>query len=255
MRNMRLLITRPEEDGGALAERLVALGHEPVLLPLMDIVLRDLPPLPLDGAQALIATSRNALRGLARNAALERARRLPVYCVGEATAAFADTLKFSDIRIGAGTAKDLAPLIARTAKPADGALLYLTAEQIAFDLAGVLSALRFAVRRVIVYSAEENRHAAEALAAQISAGIDGVLLMSPRTAEIFAAAAATIPRDNIRGLTCYCYSQAVAKPLEQTEGLRLSIAARPQEADLLALVGSDGNGAKASTSDELLGKS
>jgi uroporphyrinogen-III synthase len=252
---MRLLITRPEEDGSRLAERITALGHEPVLLPLMDIVLRDLPPLPLDGVQALIATSRNALRALAGNAAFERARRLPVYCVGEATAAIAETLQFADIRTGAGTAKDLAPLVARTIKPDGGALLYLTGEQIAFDLAGVLSALRFAMRRVIVYSAEENRQAVKALAAHLGAGLDGVLLMSPRTAEIFATAIASVPRDNIRGLTCYCYSQAVAKPLERTEGLRLSIAAHPTEADLLALLGSGLAATVRKASDELLGKS
>jgi uroporphyrinogen-III synthase len=234
---MRLLITRPEEDGSRLAERLTALGHEPVLLPLMTIAYRDVPPLPLDGVQALIATSRNALRGLSRNGALAAAKRLPVYCVGEATAALAEELGLSDIRTGQGTAKDLVPVIARTAKPGAGALLYLTGEHIAFDLATVLSALRFVTRRVILYHAVENPEAAPALAALLRQDLHGIVLMSPRTAEIFASLLKTNGQADIRDLTCYCYSQAVAKPLEDFKGLRFRIAARPTEADLLSLIG------------------
>ena len=253
---MRLLITRPEEDSGRLAERLGTLGHEPVVLPLLDITFPELPPLNLDDMQALIATSRNALRGLRRNGAFCAARALPVYCVGTATADYAAQLGFFDIRTGAGSAKDLVPLIARTARPGAGALLYLTGEQVAFDLASALSELDFDVTRVIVYAAEGRTGAGPALAAQLDAGLDGVLLMSPRTSQIFASLAERAPAAEIRGLTCYCYSQAVAKPLEHIKGLRLSVAARPTESDLLALIG--GGAAKKAASrrsDELLGKS
>jgi uroporphyrinogen-III synthase len=253
---MRLLITRPEEDGGRLAERINALGHEPVLLPLLDISFRELPPLPLEGVQGLIATSRNALRGLRRNASFMEARALPVYCVGAATSDYAEQLGFSAIQTGAGTAKDLVPLIVRRARPEAGALLYLTGEQIAFDMAVALSGRRFDVVRVVVYSAEGNLAAAPLLADHLSAGLDGVLLMSPRTSQVFASLIETMPVTDIRGLTCYCYSQAVAKPLEHIKGMRLAIAARPTEADLLRLIGSGTVKAAAPhRSDELLGKS
>jgi uroporphyrinogen-III synthase len=252
---MRLLITRPEEDGSRFAERLTALGHEPVLLPLISIVYSDAQLPPLGGVQALIATSRNALRGLAGTAAFGRAKHLPVYCVGEATASLAGDLGFRDIRPGEGTAKDLVPLIARTCRPDAGALFYLTGEHIAFDLSAVLVALRFTVRRAILYHAVENPDAAAALAAYLRHGPSGVILMSPRTAEIFAGHLKTIGQSAIRDMTCYCYSQAVAKPLEGFEGLRLLIAARPVEADLLDLLG-DGAMVQArnAVTDEALGK-
>jgi uroporphyrinogen-III synthase len=233
---MRLLVTRPEEDGARLAERLSALGHEPVMLPLLDIVFPELGPLRLEGVQALIATSRNALRALARNGAFAAAKKLPVYCVGEGTAALAEEFGFREIHIGTGTGRELAPLIAKTAKPGAGALLYLTGEQIAFDLAAVLTALRFTVRREIVYRAQST-DAAPMLAGVFASGLDGVVLMSPRTAQIFAAFFRKLPAGDIRALTCYCYSPAVAKPLMEQEGLRLSVAPRPTEADLLTLIG------------------
>jgi uroporphyrinogen-III synthase len=234
---MRLLITRPEEDGSRLAERLAMLGHEPVLLPLIEIAYLDVPALALGGVQALIATSRNALRALTRNEAFGAATALPIYCVGEGTAALAGELGFSDIHTGEGFGRDLVPLIARTARPDSGTLLHITGEHIAFDLAAVLSALRFDIRRTILYRAVENSDAAPALAAYLRDRPGGVILMSPRTAEIFAGLLTTIGQAAIRDLTCYCYSHAVAKPLEDFKGLRLLVAARPAEADLLSLIG------------------
>lgn len=233
---MRLLVTRPEEDGARLAASLRALGHEPVMLPLLDVTFPDLDALRLDGVQALIATSRNALRALARNAAFGTAKKLPVYCVGDATASLAEELGFREIHAGTGTGKELAPLIARTAKPGAGTLLYLTGEHIAFDLAAVLGALRFTVRREIVYRAE-IADPGPLLATHFAAGLDGVVLMSPRTAQAFAAACRNLPPEDIRAVTCYCYSQAVAKPLRELKGLRLSVATRPAETELLSLIG------------------
>jgi uroporphyrinogen-III synthase len=240
---MRLLITRPEEDGGRLAGHARALGWEPVLLPLLKIEHLGTPALPLDGVQALIATSRNALRALGGNASFEAAKRLPIYCVGEATAALAEELGFEHRHVGEGTGRELVPLIARTAKPDAGALLYLTGEHIAFDLASVLAALRFTVRRTILYRAVENSESGQLLAAYLRQGLHGAVLMSPRTAEIFAnLLTANLLTTNgqaaIRDLTCYCYSAAVAKPLEDFKGLRLQIAARPVESDLLSLIDS-----------------
>lgn len=234
---MRLLITRPEEDGERFAQTLRARGHDPVLMPLMDVALKPLDPIPLGGVQALIATSRNALRGLAQNASLAAAKRLPLYCVGEATAKLADKLGFKDVRTGAGTAKDLMPLIARTAKPQGGTLLYLTGEQIAFDLLPVLRALRFDIHRIVIYASSQTAQNPQALADILRTGLDGVVLMSPRTAEIFARLFQSAGGADIRDLTCYCYSQAVARPLEHIERLRIYVASQPQEGDLLALIG------------------
>jgi uroporphyrinogen-III synthase len=253
---MRLLITRPKEDGGRLAERVADLGHEPYLLPLIEIAYPELPEIPLAGVQAIIATSRNALRALRRNAAFAAAKALPVYAVGEGTAAFAADLDFAEVRVGAGTGKDLVPLIAKTARPEAGALLYLTGEQIAFDLAGVLSALRYDIRRVVVYAVRENTEAFAPFNGLTRVGLDGVLVMSPRTARVLAKLLEASPPGDIRGLTCYCYSQAVAKPLEHIPGLRLSVARQPKVADLLALIEGDDTAKRLSNPpDELLGKS
>jgi len=236
---MRLVVTRPLDDAKRQAAKLTALGHEPVIHPLLEIVYPPLTPLALGGVQALIATSRNALRGLSRNGSFDASKRLPIYCVGEHTADFARRLGFSQIVSGKGTAMDLAPLIIRAVKPASGALLYLTGETLAFDLETPLIAAGFAVPRLIVYEAREiGRVGAAQLAERLGGGVDGVILMSPRTASIFADLIKSFKLEReARAITCYCYSNAIAKPLREIEGLTTAISSHPTEKHMLALIG------------------
>ena len=93
---MRLLVTRPEPDANRQAEALAKRGHDPVLAPLLTIEFLNGVPLELAGAQALIVTSRNALRPLALHPDLDVALQLPLFAVGEATARAAAQLGFAD---------------------------------------------------------------------------------------------------------------------------------------------------------------
>jgi uroporphyrinogen-III synthase len=80
---MRILVTRPAEDGADIARRLGDLGHEALLAPLLQVRFRDGAALELDGVQALLATSANGVRALTRQT--ER-RDVPLFAVGPQTA-------------------------------------------------------------------------------------------------------------------------------------------------------------------------
>ena len=67
--------------------------------------------LPLEGAQALLVTSRNALSALATHRQLAEALGLPLFAVGEATARAAQGLGFADVTAGPGTGEALAKLV------------------------------------------------------------------------------------------------------------------------------------------------
>ena len=84
---MRLLVTRPEPDALKLGGVLEEMGHEATVEPLLSVSFEGGEPIDLDSAQALIATSRNALRALKASPALAQARTLPLFAVGKATAA------------------------------------------------------------------------------------------------------------------------------------------------------------------------
>jgi uroporphyrinogen-III synthase len=236
---MRLLVTRPEPDASREAEALAMRGHEAVVAPLLAIEFLDGAPLPLAGAQALIATSRNALRALASRRELGDAVKLPLFAVGEATEAAAKTLGFAQVMTGPGTAAALAKLIAERLAPERGALVHLAGETVAFDMKPELEMKGFELRRTVLYRGVPARELpAKALALLQSGGLDGAIILSPRTAKILAEllvrhSAVT----QAQHLVCYCLSQGVADALAPL-GSRLCVAARPREEDVLALLDS-----------------
>jgi uroporphyrinogen-III synthase len=237
---MRILITRPEPDAQAQAETLAARGHEAVLAPLLIVETVANVPLGLDGAQAVIVTSRNALRALASHAEREEALRLPLFAIGEASALKALKAGFADVTAGTNTAQGLVPLIIGALDPKGGPLVHLSGETLAFDLKSALEAQGFEVRRKIIYRAVPARELpAAAIAALREGRLDAVIFMSPRTARTFADlldkhGAVT----HGKRLVCYCLSQAVAEVLAPLR-FTVRVAESPREEDVLALLDAD----------------
>jgi uroporphyrinogen-III synthase len=234
---MRLLVTRPEPDATRQAMLLAARGHEPVLAPLLAIETATEMPLELDGAQALIVTSRNALRALATHRELAASLQLSLFAVGEATAKAAAELGFAKVVSGPGTGEGLSRLIADALDPNAGALVHLSGETVAFDLKSALQAKGFTLRQPVLYRAVAATRLPESALALLNAGeLDGVILMSPRTAAIFAALVVRADAlTQAARLDCYCLSAAVAQAVESLKA-RAIVAARPSEEDILALL-------------------
>lgn len=233
---MRILVTRPAPDGAKQAEALRARGHEPVLAPLLDIKFEQ-PRLDLDGVQALIVTSRNALRALATHPQSKQLTPLPLFAVGEATAAAARDLGFAQVTTGPGKAAGLAERLRAELDPANGALLHLAGEDLAFDLASALPI--FELRQPVLYRAVPAAALPEEALRALKAGkVDAAILMSPRTAEIFGSLLRKEDAMELGSLICYCLSEAVAEAASPL-GSRRRVAPTPQEEDILALIDSD----------------
>lgn len=235
---MRLLVTRPEPDALKLGAALEEMGHEATVEPLLSVSFDAGQPIDLDGAQALIATSRNALRALKVDTALARARTLPLFAVGNATAAEARALGFETVVTGAGTAAELVAHLVSTLDPAGGLLVHLAGDRLATDLKGELEAHGFRVVQPIVYRMLPARAFSRDTVEQLVTGeIEGIILMSPRTAAVYAALvrkhglAATI-----RPLPHFCLSAAVARRLEPLGTIRTQIAETPRLEEVLALI-------------------
>jgi len=105
----KLFLFRPQPAVEASAERARALGLEPVVTPLFEIhpvkwIAPD--PAKFDG---LLLTSANAVRHGGES--LEAMRPLPVYAVGQATAAAARAAGFKVRKAGTGNVDDLLAVI------------------------------------------------------------------------------------------------------------------------------------------------
>ena len=99
---MAVLVTRPHPDGEATAEALRARGFEVLLAPMLRFE-----PVPFqddDEARydAVIVTSANALRAIAGELEGHRILKLPLFAVGEHTAASAREAGFTKVTSAKG---------------------------------------------------------------------------------------------------------------------------------------------------------
>jgi uroporphyrinogen-III synthase len=230
---MRILVTRPWEDGREIAARLAERGHQALLAPLLEPRFHQGPLLEegeLDDVQAVLATSANGIRALNRRTAR---RDLPIFAVGPQTADEARKSGFSNVRSADGDAKTLAQAATGWATR-QGVLLHVCAQDAPGTLAEILGQRGFTVRRCALYSIEPaTQLPAEAKAALQEGALDAVMFFSPRTARIFAVLAHDLP---IESLAALCISPAAAQALAPLHFARIAMAERPNQDAMLALV-------------------
>ncbi|MEQ8282239.1 MAG: uroporphyrinogen-III synthase [Parvibaculum sp.] len=235
---MRLLVIRPEQDAAELARLLAARGHQAVIAPVMSVRFLGDAELPARIWQALLVTSANGARALARHAQAAALKDVRVLAVGPASARAMRDAGFRWVEAAEGDVDALAALVCLELAPDGGPLLHVAGRVVAGDLRAVLAAQGFAVERVVLYEAvAADRLPEAARTALTEGGIDGVLLHSPRTARIFVSlvrAAGLEPA--LCRMMAFCLSQAVADALGDTTFLTVKIAERPEQAALLDLL-------------------
>ncbi len=232
---MRLLITRPAAEGARTAVALQQQGHTILLAPLLRIetLAPDFGPGPWD---AVIMTSANAARALRCHPRRDELLPLKLFAVGRTTAQAAQACGFRDVVSADGDVSDLLNLLGESPLRT-GRLLYLAGADRSVDLSAALAPAGTHVDTVVIYRAvAEARLPDEVESAFVARQIDGVLHFSPRNAAAFVTAAAAVGPTAL-GLPQFCLSAAVAKPLQAAGAHDLRVAARPDEAALLDLIG------------------
>jgi uroporphyrinogen-III synthase len=228
---MRVVVTRPQADSERTAASLEALGHEVLVAPLMRIE-----PVAVDLAgtwSAIVITSANALQAVPATA--DGVKTLPVFAVGDRSAEAARRAGFAEVSSANGDITDLVRLVATRAVGAQAPLLYLAGEDRTGDLVAQLAAHGIDAEMKVVYRIVAEVFPPVLAAALESGDVDAVLHFSRRSAELFVEGARSSgvagPAEDVRHL---CLSSQVAEPL--TGASRIAVAARPEEAALIALL-------------------
>ncbi len=232
---MRIALTRPEEDAGALKAKLEAMGHGVVMAPLMTIRTRNDVEIPQKPWQAIAATSANGIRALP---GIEHLRTIRTLTVGPQSLKAALARGFRAEAHG-GDVNGLAAFICAELDPKAGPILYLSGAETAGDLEGQLSAAGFDCHRAVLYDAVPAEGLGEAETALRNGAIDAVLLYSPRSAKIWLKLAATadvLPQ--AAGIRNFCLSRNVASVLPE-EWVK-EIPETPDEQAMLALLAETG---------------
>jgi uroporphyrinogen-III synthase len=231
---MRALVTRPREEAQALASALAARGVDALIEPMMQIDFRGA-SVDLAGVQAVLCTSANGVRAVARASG---ERGVPLFAVGDATAARARAEGFVRVESAGGDVADLVRLAAQLLCPRDGRLLHVSGSAVAGDLAGELRGRGFDVERSVLYDARPVASLSLAATNALGAGeIDVALFFSPRTSAIFVQLAerADVSED-CRTATALSISAAADEPLAAVPWRKRHVAERPDQPALLALL-------------------
>ncbi|MBV8507116.1 MAG: uroporphyrinogen-III synthase [Alphaproteobacteria bacterium] len=181
---MRALVTRPREDAEGLIAALATRAIEALVEPLMEIHWQAAEALDLAEIQAILCTSANGVRALARASG---ERGVPLLAVGDTTAARARAEGFGSVESAGGDVGDLARLVRTRLRPQNGPLLHVAGNVVAGDLVGLLRAQGFTVERRVLYEARAAAALSPAAVDSLREGaIAFALFLSPRTAAIFA---------------------------------------------------------------------
>jgi uroporphyrinogen-III synthase len=229
---MRVLVTRPNSDAQTTAARLAGLGHQPLIAPLLTIEFLDGEAISMDGVQAVLATSSNGVRALARRTTR---RNVALFAVGHQTAATASEAGFGSVHNADGDVVTLTETVSRTLRPKQGALLHVTGAEAEGNLARALSGTGYDVRTLVLYRVNAKAKLPEGADAAIRGSkLDAVLHFSARSARIFRdlVTRAGLEQACVE-LLMVCISRSASVPLETLKCRELRIAAAPNQDALL----------------------
>ena len=232
---MAVLVTRPQPDDEATAAGLRARGFDVLQAPM----LRFEPVTFSDDEDmrygAIIVTSANALRGLAPHLAASRLLKLPLFAVGENTAAAARTIGFENVISANGDAAGLRDLVLAGVKARElkktSPLLYLAGADLARDLAGELGERGFTgVTQTTYRMSPVPSLPRETCEAFVANRVEAVLHYSRRSARAFLDAARTGGVEiSALAIPQCCISAAVASVVRDAGAAQVMVAASPDE--------------------------
>ena len=235
---MRVLVTRPQESTGRFARDLEAAGHQALISPVIRIEGTGF-VIPDERFDGIIATSAHAFEILqAEDTALSHLRALPLYAVGERTAAAARSKNFSNIACVRENSTSLASFILDQL-PASSNLLYLAGENRKPALESELNGAGHQVIAVAVYRAAAMAElSSEAITSIRTGEIGAIVHFSQRSAQIFTRLViqAGITGES-RDILHICLSADVQAGLADLAPVKSAVAAIPGSSALIQCLG------------------
>lgn len=233
---MRVLVTRPQPDADMTAERLREIGHTPLVAPLIEIQgLNQAGSLDISGFQAVLVTSANGARALAR---ATDCRDTQIFAVGAASAETARQAGFKSVESADGDVGALKLLVMECLDPGVGHLLHITGSVTAGNLAGELRCAGFSVNANQLYQADT----VSTLPTKILDGItqhriDAMIFFSPRTSRTFMQLVRKAKiLELLNNINVFCLSEEVRKSLEESYFEDVRVAQRPEQDSLFQLL-------------------
>ncbi len=227
---LRVLLIRPLVDALPLAKILQSKRIDSLLYPLFEPHFFSLPL--LKTPQALIITSKNALRAIETK---EELKKIPLYGVGDQTATLAQRLGFSNVLSASGRTQELIDLVLRHTHPKKGILCHLSGEVMKGNIVKELRAKGFEAERHIVYRIQEAKNFSETLLFDLqNKKISHVMFFSPHTTTIFVNLINKNAFERIVSrMTAVCLSHEVAEKARSLGWQKIWISPQPAAQNMM----------------------
>ena len=223
-------VTRTSPDNEKTAGALRRLGFDALAVSVLRV--EGLPEKALDEPpDAIVFTSVNGVRHHSICPAL---LDIPVFAVGDRTAASGAHAGYTHVVSAARDVLDLERLIVQSL-PRGSRLLHFSAQRPAGDLTGNLRREGYLATRKPVYETRDVDVAKLSASLPAPHEVNGILIHSPRAGHVVKRCLERTSRP-FRGIV-YCISDAAAASFEGKQGMDIRVAARPDEASMLALIG------------------
>jgi len=213
-----VVITRTRPDADALAERLIALGYEPLIEPMLAVrsthAATTHDPMCVEG---LVVTSAQALRHLNTLVREVAFRHKPLYAVGPKTAAVAAELGWHTVHDGGGDVRALGTFLkSRPEITPSSRLLHICGRDIAKDTKSVMQDVPGHVLDWVVYETDPaDGFSPEFMNALRTKRMKAVMFHSARAASVFAGNVRKNAAEklDLSSIIFLCLSKAVLESL------------------------------------------
>lgn len=240
---MRVLIIRPEVQARQTADKLAALGHDPVIFPLFRPS-HDLPHC-LDALKskysALAVTSAEAVRCLQElGPELEPYLGVPMFTVGRATARAARNVGFTDVIAASGNGHDLAAIVAGYAASAMEAkpILYLAGVRRSGVFEDTLRDNDIDCVTAEIYDMEPVPYTLEQQQARlVNKAVDAAFFFSRENAKaFFELGVFQHSKEALRKTLFFCLSRSIADVVPEALRKSAVVSLNPDEDELIDLL-------------------
>ncbi len=230
-----ILVTRPQPDADATAALLRMQGFAPLVDPLFIAEFTEASP-GKQNYQAVLATSRNAIRALARCGVMADFKDIPLFAVGDETEAEARLAGFTKVEHAAHSALSLSRLVKERAVPMRGPLLYLTGRTRTAIIEAELAAGGFKLQPWEGYAMQPSKvFGPDTLDALKREAIAAILLFSGRASAHFLELGNVLEEKILRVPQYICLSEQTALPLRQ-KGFEALVPSSPGVQAMIALL-------------------
>ncbi|MEB3702973.1 Uroporphyrinogen-III synthase [Candidatus Bealeia paramacronuclearis] len=232
------LLTRPQEDSERLVPFLEMKGYTPIIEPLLHpVYLKDFILTPPE-LQAIIVTSKHALKSLEASQKLALFEKTPLICVGEKTAELAKNLGIETVLGKCENGDQLLSWIQKNVIPELGSLLYLHGDVVRQDLKSAISPQGYRVQAQKIYEMKESQALSPKVLDLFHRKVfQGIAFFSPRTAKIFVKISNKFNLyEKFSTVHAFCLSQSIANEIKSMPWQGVEITNSATEKSLMELL-------------------